>query len=30
MQIQAHLRRHSRDLPVYHTMTILDRAYNGI
>jgi glycolate oxidase iron-sulfur subunit len=29
MQIQAHLRRHSRDLPVYHTMTILDRAYNA-
>ena len=29
MQIQAHLRRHSLDLPVYHTMTILDRAYNA-
>ncbi len=29
IQIQAHLRRHSHDLPVYHTMTILDRAYNA-
>lgn len=29
LQIQAHLRRQSRDLPVYHTITILDRAYNA-
>jgi len=29
LQIQAHLRRQSRDLPVYHIMTILDRAYSA-
>ena len=27
-QIQLHLRRQSQDLPVYHTMTLLDRAYS--
>ena len=26
-QIQMHLRRQSQELPVYHTMTLLDRAY---
>jgi len=29
LQIQTHLRRHSRTLPVYHTMTLLDRAYGN-
>ncbi|MCU0979146.1 MAG: glycolate oxidase subunit GlcF [Pirellulaceae bacterium] len=28
-QIQAHLRRLSQDLPVYHTMTLLERAYSA-
>jgi glycolate oxidase iron-sulfur subunit len=28
-QIQMHLRRQSLDLPAYHTITLLDRAYSA-
>lgn len=29
MQIQSQLRRQSQEIPVYHTITLLDRAYNA-